>query len=121
MKILNAYENFVNETCASDYEAIAERMQDPRNIDIMHAALGLSSEGGEVADALKKHVFYGKELDEENIMEECGDQLWYVTLALGAIGATLEQCIAYNTTKLCKRYPDGFSEDDAVARADKAE
>ena len=43
--------------------------------DLMHAALGLSGEAGEFADAIKKHLVYGRELDRENAIEELGETL----------------------------------------------
>ena len=35
---------------------------------------------------VKKHLIYGKALDEVNVLEEGGDILWYVALALDACG-----------------------------------
>lgn len=52
----------------------------------MHGAVGLSTEVGELLDAVKKNLIYGKPLDMHNIREEVGDALWYVALYLDACG-----------------------------------
>lgn len=50
-----------------------------------HAAKGMCTEIGELKDMLKKHIVYGKPFDEVNVLEECGDQLWYLALAAAAL------------------------------------
>lgn len=50
-----------------------------------HAAKGMNTEQAELDDMLKKHLIYGKPFDDVNVLEECGDVLWYVALALRAI------------------------------------
>lgn len=79
--------------------------------------LGISSECGEVADALKKHIFYGKELDVVNVAEEIGDICWYLALACNELGMAFEQDILeVNIAKLKARYGDKFSEHAAMHR-----
>ncbi len=43
----------------------------------LHAAVGVSGEAGELLDAIKKTWIYEEPLDLENIIEECGDSLFY--------------------------------------------
>src|SRR5437764_1204166 len=50
--------------------------------DLLHAILGISGEAGELVDAFKKELIYGKTLDIENLKEEAGDILWYMALLL---------------------------------------
>jgi NTP pyrophosphatase (non-canonical NTP hydrolase) len=45
--------------------------------DLHHMCLGLVSEVGELHDALKAHMIYGKPIDVVNIGEEAGDALWF--------------------------------------------
>ena len=47
-----------------------------------HASLGLIGECGELADAWKKHIIYGRELDLENVIEELGDLRFYLQMAM---------------------------------------
>lgn len=81
-----------------------------------HAARGMVTEAGELVDMLKKHHAYGKKFDKVNALEEVGDTLWYVSLALDACGFTLEQAMDTVVTKLRKRFPEGFSQDKALNR-----
>ena len=82
----------------------------------MHGAVGVCTEAGELQDMLKKHLIYGKALDITNVIEECGDILWYVALALGAIDTTLEECMERNINKLRIRFPGKFSNERALNR-----
>jgi NTP pyrophosphatase (non-canonical NTP hydrolase) len=53
---------------------------DARN-RLLHAALGVAGEVGELVDHYKRHIFYGAPIDRVNVIEECGDLLWFCTLA----------------------------------------
>lgn len=83
---------------------------------LIHAVLGLASEVGEIADALKKHLIYGRALDLVNIIEETGDVLWYEALALSAVKGQLSDAMEKNIAKLQKRFGDTFSEHAALNR-----
>jgi NTP pyrophosphatase (non-canonical NTP hydrolase) len=85
-------------------------------IDLLHAALGMQTESAEFSDMLKKSIFYGKPLDEVNLLEELGDQLWYISLALRALNSSFEEVMAKNIEKLKARYPHKFTEDKALNR-----
>ncbi len=91
------------------------------NLRLMNVALGLSGETGEVVDALKKHVFYNAPLNRENVLEELGDVMWYIATLLTEVGSSFEEIQQLNIAKLSKRYPRGYSNASAIARADKAE
>jgi NTP pyrophosphatase (non-canonical NTP hydrolase) len=95
---------------------------DTKDMEYMHAALGVAGEAGELADAIKKHVVYGKELDRNNIVEELGDLRFYMQQLMNMIGISEEEVLQGNATKLGKRYKTGsFSQEQAIARADKQE
>jgi NTP pyrophosphatase (non-canonical NTP hydrolase) len=87
---------------------------------MMHMAIGVSGEAGELLDAIKKAVIYRKPLDFLNVKEEAGDILFYLTGLLGQLGMSIDECIEENRRKLSKRYALGrYSNDQAVTRADK--
>ena len=44
---------------------------------LMHCAVGIAGEAGELLDCVKKHWKYGKDFDRNNAVEECGDLLFY--------------------------------------------
>lgn len=83
---------------------------------LLHGSIGLCTEVGELQDALKKHLIYGKPLDLVNVGEELGDILWYLALVADAAGTTLEAAMERNIAKLKARYPDGFSQHAALNR-----
>jgi NTP pyrophosphatase (non-canonical NTP hydrolase) len=84
-----------------------------------HMATGISGEAGELLDASKKHWVYGKELDMENVKEELGDILFYLQGALILTGLTYDDIISANYEKLEERYAGAYSDEAAIARADK--
>jgi NTP pyrophosphatase (non-canonical NTP hydrolase) len=87
---------------------------------MVHAAMGLAGEAGEYIDAIKKHVFYGKELDVANATEELGDLAFFLQAACNTHGLTIEEVLQANANKLAKRYSSlTYSDADAQARKDK--
>lgn len=89
-------------------------------VNLVHLALGISGEAGEVVDAIKKAAIYNKPLDRENIIEELGDLEFYMEGLRQAIGVTREEVIEANVQKLGKRYSSGkYSDKQAQDRADK--
>jgi NTP pyrophosphatase (non-canonical NTP hydrolase) len=60
---------------------------------LLHAALGVGSEVGELLDQYKRHIFYGAPLDRVNVIEECGDLLWFSGLGCDARGKTLARLL----------------------------
>jgi NTP pyrophosphatase (non-canonical NTP hydrolase) len=88
--------------------------------DLMHAAVGISGEAGELLDAIKKHWVYNKPLDYENIKEELGDLLFYITAMMLLTRVDLQGVLDANIQKLQKRYPGmNYSDAAAQARVDK--
>lgn len=88
---------------------------------LLHAIMGITGETGELTDALKKHIFYERELDMENVIEELGDIEFYLEALRQQVGVTREQTLVANVNKLNKRYHQGkFTTEQANERADKA-
>lgn len=84
--------------------------------DLLHASMGLVTEAGEFQDAIKKHLYYGRELDTVNLKEELGDLIWYCAIALEALGTDFESVMQTNIDKLSARYPEKFTEELAENR-----
>src|SRR5688572_3169372 len=91
-------------TESGDMVKIGERLSEPKNIRLLHGAIGLATEAGEIQDALKKHVFYGKPLDLVNIAEEMGDLFWYLAILSDTIGEPFQKIMETNIAKLKARY-----------------
>jgi NTP pyrophosphatase (non-canonical NTP hydrolase) len=80
------------------------------------AALGLTGEAGELADALKKHIAQGHELDLAKLIDEAGDILWYLAYFAVAAETTLSEIATRNLDKLRKRYGDRFNPERSIHR-----
>ena len=88
--------------------------------DLMHCAVGISGESGELLDAIKKHWAYDTELDMENVIEELGDVEFYLAGMRQLLGISRDSILAHNILKLRKRYATGkYSDQQAKTRADK--
>lgn len=94
----------------------------PNDCHILHMCVGITGEVGELVDAVKKSIIYGKPLDRENIVEELGDIFFYMEGLMQGLGITQQECIEANIAKLSVRYAKGkYSNEQAVTRADKTE
>lgn len=112
-------ENYVENALRTESEVtpeMIERLSDPRTIRLLHAGLGLVTEAAEFIDVLKKHIFYGKELDLVNLKEELQDGFWYGGLGIDALETTFNEMLTKNILKLTARYPEKFSSEKALNR-----
>ena len=105
----------------NEYQKLATRtcnlLHSPLDDMACHAVFGLTSEAGEVAGLFQKW-YQGHELDEEHLMKELGDCLWMIAELCTAYGFSLEDVMQLNIDKLRARYPDGFSEEKSLHRAE---
>lgn len=87
---------------------------------LIHMAIGIAGEAGELLDAVKKAVIYRRPLNLENVLEELGDLEFYMEGIRQELNLTREQCLEANIAKLGKRY-EGLQYSDKAAqdRADK--
>lgn len=104
-----------------DFAGVTSRLSTESSIRLLHGAVGIASESGELMDAVKKHIFYGKTLDTANLKEELGDLFYYMGLIAHELGMSFEDIQIANAEKLEKRYPGGFTEALAQLRLDKQE
>ena len=119
---LNAYNDFVRKVTSG--ESLSSMQMYNRMIDIettesgmkvnaaslLTGAVGLSSEGGEFAEIVKKCIFQGKPMDDETIFHckrELGDIMWYWINSCRALDLDPNEVIAENVNKLKARYPGG--------------
>lgn len=81
------------------------------NVPLMlTAAIGLGAEAGEFQEIVKKILFQGKPLNEDNLFHmkrELGDIMWYWANACNALGLDPNDVIDENVRKLEVRYPGG--------------
>ncbi|WP_417334960.1 nucleoside triphosphate pyrophosphohydrolase family protein [Halobacteriovorax marinus] len=110
------YVKLAIKTESTDFESMNTRLQDDGLKRLLHAGIGLSTEAGEFLDALKKHIFYGKELDRVNLAEEMGDLFWYLAIVADELGVDMDDVMERNIEKLKARYGEKFSEEKAENR-----
>ena len=111
------YEQFVAKQVKRPQEII-ETMT-PAKVDLLHAAVGISGEAGELLDAVKKHVIYNKDLDVDNVIEELGDVEFHLAAIRQRLLITRSEILARNMSKLQKRYPVGYTDKATQERVDK--
>mgnify|MGYP000492050583 FL=1 len=115
---LNKYVEFVDTTTSKpskEFSEFADRLNDLKiqgfpTERLLTAAVGMSAEAGEFTEIIKKIVFQGKPVNEENLFHlkrELGDIMWYVFQACLGLDISLEEVIQMNFEKLSARYPEG--------------
>lgn len=73
---------------------------------IMHWAVGLGEESGELMGVFK-HRYFGGGYDVQDAVEEIGDVLWHIAAICTTMGIDMSDVAKYNLAKLRYRYPDG--------------
>jgi NTP pyrophosphatase (non-canonical NTP hydrolase) len=116
---LSKYSDFTFELASmssKDLDTLMKRLHELDQHEIVNIALlmtgafGLGSESGEFQEIVKKMLFQGKPLNDENIFHmkrELGDIAWYWVNACNALGLDPNEVIAENVEKLKARYPGG--------------
>jgi NTP pyrophosphatase (non-canonical NTP hydrolase) len=109
------YINNVIKTESKDYDSIKNRIN-TNVLRLLHGSIGIETEAGELIDQVKKHLFYGKELDIPNIKEEIGDLLYYIGIICDVYSFKLDDIMQININKLKARYGNKFEENKAINR-----
>jgi len=112
------YQEFVNEVTSNpskNYYDFGQRLavlndQGFPTERLLTAAVGMCAEAGEFTEVVKKIVFQGKPVNEDNLFHlkrELGDIMWYVMQACMGLGVSLDEVVEMNVEKLVSRYPEG--------------
>ena len=112
------YTQFVNAVTSDpskDGIAFVNRLRELEGDDcdihrLLTAAVGLTAEGGEFMEIVKKIIFQGKPYNADNIYHmkrELGDICWYLAQACMALDTTFDEIIEMNVEKLKARYTGG--------------
>tara|TARA_A200000113_G_scaffold60023_1_gene51334 strand:- start:340 stop:744 length:405 start_codon:yes stop_codon:yes gene_type:complete len=112
------YIQFVDEVTSKpskDHEAFVYRIQELEGQGfpserLLTASVGMCAEAGEFTEIVKKIIFQGKPVNEENLFHlkrELGDIMWYVAQACIGLDISLDEVLAMNVEKLKARYPGG--------------
>ena len=100
---------------SQDYSHFAARLYELAEQDfptqrLLTAAVGMSAEAGEFTEVVKKIVFQGKPVNEDNLFHlkrELGDIMWYVAQACIGLNISINDVLDMNVEKLSARYPEG--------------
>jgi NTP pyrophosphatase (non-canonical NTP hydrolase) len=93
---------------------------DANRVALIHDALGIADEAGELVGAIKKHVAYNRPIDLSNVIEEMGDLEFYLEDLRTRLKISRKLILEFNRIKLLqKRFPNGYSDQAAIARKDK--
>ena len=112
------YIQFVDEVTSKpskDHEAFVYRIQELEGQGfpserLLTASVGMCAEAGEFTEIVKKIIFQGKPVNEENLFHlkrELGDIMWYVAQACIGLDISLDEVMEMNVEKLVARYPGG--------------
>ena len=116
---LNKYKDFVKEVTSDDSNSTSSMCDTLDNLErdsgvnmssLLTGAVGISAEGGEFMEIVKKCIFQGKPLDADtqfHAKRELGDIMWYWVNACRALNLEPNDVIAENVKKLEARYPGG--------------
>lgn len=96
-------------TCCDRHHDIIDDNELPVNPRVFHGIIGLATEAGELVSALQS-ALNGHDLDPVNVMEEMGDQDWYMAILHDALGLNPEETLDRNIQKLAKRYPEKYTD-----------
>ena len=102
-----AYLEFVDAVTSEqskDFEALVYRLQELEGQEfpserLLTAAVGMSAEAGEFTEIVKKIIFQGKPVTEENLFHlkrELGDIMWYVAQACMGLNISLDDITEMN-------------------------
>ena len=105
----------VNENDLKYYQELckitAKRFKTPEH-EILTWGLGLVGEAGDVASCIKKTFAHDND-QKEGIRENIGDALWYAAMICNFFDWDFQEILEQNIAKLKKRYPKGFTINDA--------
>lgn len=104
------------ETSQRKYADTIPALQPDRGDVILHGAIGIATEAGELLEAVIECMVEGAPLDRVNVKEELGDLFWYIAVICDAMGLRFEEIMAANIDKLKLRFPEKFSEEKAIDR-----
>ena len=119
--MINEYGKFVDSTTSSESKytgdlvarltVLQTKHKDIAWSRLMTSAIGMLAESGEFAEIMKKILFQGKVMNDDNryhMKRELGDILWYWIQGCIALGYEPEEVMKENIKKLESRYPNGF-------------
>lgn len=92
----------------------------PEQADLLHMAVGIAGEAGELLHAVMSHILNREPLDMVNVIEELGDLEFFLEGFRQNQSIERETTLSQNIAKLGVRYSTGtYSDSQAQTRQDK--
>lgn len=105
----------VNKNNLNEYQKLckltAKKFETPKE-EILTWGLGITGEAGDIASCIKKTFAHDND-QREGIKENLGDTLWYAAMICNFFNWDMQEILNENIEKLRKRYPSGFTIEDA--------
>jgi len=98
-----------------EYQELCEKTAkkfDTQEKAILTWGLGLTGEAGDIVGCIKKTFAHDND-QREGIKENIGDMLWYGAMICNFFDWDMQKVLKENIEKLKKRYPEGFTMEDA--------
>jgi len=99
----------------NEYQSLCQRsakkFDNPKE-EILTWGLGIAGEAGDIASCIKKTFAHDND-QRAGIRENIGDTLWYAATICNFFGWNMQEVLEENVEKLKKRFPNGFTIQDA--------
>lgn len=103
----------------SEFQRDVKRTMNPDVVGpelLNNALLGIFGEAGELSDIIKKWRYQEHDMAIGEAVDELGDLLYYVTLAIDWYGFGIDEVMERNMRKRAERYPHGFEAERSINR-----
>lgn len=94
---------------ANEYQRLALRTWNNEDdaLGLMYLGGKLCAESGETMQLIAKWIMHGKEYPLDDMRQELGDIMWYVSVLASVHDLTLGEIMHANIAKLIQRHPNG--------------
>ena len=100
-----------------NYEGVAKALL-RENADLVESLLNSFYRGGGRCDAALDEACRYSLLAGGKLIKELGDVAWYLAETAYALDISLDEVCARNIEKLRRRFPEGFSKEKSIHRAE---
>lgn len=104
----------------NEYQKLAARTINPElsaDDTLRHGLFTACAELGEVHGIFQKH-YQGHKVDTEHLKKEIGDVFWALAEICTSCGFDMDEISQINIDKLTVRYPNGFTTENSLHRAE---
>lgn len=93
----------------NEYQSLANRTLHGNEQVLTNCALGLASEAGQVLEVIRNYTFENHQMDQEELIKEMGDVLWYLSQIAKWANIPFEEVAKQNIDMLQQRYPERYA------------